>query len=300
MIQALPLELNIEHSILSPHLNETDSLNKLMHTVAQSKPNIADSVVHWDANYFSLNQSSLFSHCSRSSQENILRQLNQWSLNLVYCIEKYGLNYGAKMILSANTTEEKSLYTLFAADEVRHRLAIEPFLTADKPQDLTFHPLLEPLALVLQQGSPATMVFTIQVVLEGFGLTYYSALKEGCVTPALKNCFAEILKDEYAHHGMGVQLSQRQQLSSEDKEQIEYFTQIFIRSLIDAEWVSRAFEQENGEMNAAERLNFREQIQWRQKLSNRLTRLKELLRKVEFQGLVDRLDSKGVFQIANA
>lgn len=286
------------HSMLAPHLNAQDPLVNIMNSAANfanSEPYEGNGIF-WPASHYRLHQTSVFNRLGEEQQNAILRQLSHWSLSLSYYIEKFGLNYGAFMINQAQSTEEKSLYGLFTSEEVQHRLWLEQFLLRPVQDGLDFHPLLPALALALRDGSRETLVFTIQVVLEGFGIHHYANLRETCLSPQLAQVFTNILKDEFHHHGMGVVLTQKMQLSPQTQNQIEELTVLFVRALIEAEWVVKAVEQNTGGMTNAQKSLFLQEVHWEQQIKTRIERLQSLMRKVGYQGMVERLETKGAFK----
>lgn len=295
------MNLKITSSIFAPPIENDESLKALLKKSSGIAPEkVPVQSLYWNADHYRLGSSTVFGKLSVEQQHQTLETLNHWSLSLVYFIEKYGLNYGAKMILLSETTEEKSLYTLFGADEVKHRLMIEPFIQRTVANELDLHPLLSSLNLCLEQGEKEAMIFTIQVVLEGFGLSHYGALRDSCQSLALKQVFSDILAEEVLHHGMGVALMQKIDLSRRAKEQISDLTALFVRSLIEAEWVMKAVGQSCGGLSEEQKKTFLEETRWSEQIQMRVDRIKLLLRKVGYQDLVETLESKGVFRAVSA
>lgn len=295
------MKISINHSMLAPKADQVlrDQLLSLLASATHTKKIIKNSEkeIFWNESHYGLDNSKMFASLSESSKTEILYQLNQKSLCLSYFIEKYGLNYGAKMILSSESSEEKSLYSVFAADEVRHRLLLEPFLQMQIPDNINFHPLLPVLALALEEASKEAMVFTIQVVLEGFGIYHYANLRDNCQSEKLKNAFTEILKDEVNHHGMGVCLTSNMQMSKETKSQIAELTAKFVRSLIKAEWVLKSVDEAHGGFTTQQRQDFLLEISWNEQILRRIERLKSLMKKVGYAGLTEELETQGVFSL---
>lgn len=294
------MNLSVNHSMLAPEADilYQDQLLSILASVTDTKKNVKkpEPEIYWNQDYYGLNKSAIFSSLEDSKKDEVLQNLNQKSLCLSYFIEKFGLNYGAKMILNAESTEEKSLYSIFGADEVRHRLLLEPFIRVDLPTDIEFHPLLPVLALALKEANKDAMVFTIQVVLEGFGIFHYSNLRDSCRSPLLKNAFTEILKDEVNHHGMGICLTAHMNMSPETKAQITDLTAKFVRALIKAEWVLKSVEEAHGGFSQNQRQNFLEEISWNEQIHRRIERLKILMNKVGYKGLSEDLESLGVYK----
>ena len=292
------MEIIKNHSMYTPHLQTGDRLTLLLQTTADLPPQAlseADqSGIFWGPEHYQLSKSSLFNSLTTQQQNLLLQKLSQQSIALAYYIEKFGLNYGAKMIAEAESVEEKSLYTLFSADETRHRLLIEKFLTSPVPQKIDFHPLLPALAQCLQQGSKNTLIFTIQVLLEGFGIYHYNQLRESTHSKALKEAFGIILKDEAGHHGMGVVLTERMPNRPETQEQILELTHIFIESLLHANWVTTAMDETIGGFTENQRKNFQTEIQFNEQLITRKNKIKNLLHKAGGPGLIEVLQNKKI------
>lgn len=289
----------VPNSMLAPNLGAKDPLFLLMHKSANTQPDKSYSKdeLYWNADHYRLTDSSYFRSLSAEKKHLVLHSLNHKSLSLSYYIEKFGLNYGAKMILNAESSEEKSLYALFSADEVKHRLWLEKFIQQDVFGSIDFHPLLRSLELCLQEGTKNSMVFTIQVILEGFGLFHYGNLKESCLNLELKKAFSDILKDEVLHHGMGVVLTQKMALDDDTKKQVFDLTSRFVRSLLEAEWVLKTLK-ENTEGLTEQQVNtFKLETRWHEQLNFRVEKIKSLIKKVGYAGLSDELDSKGIFRI---
>ena len=291
------LEKPQEHSMLCPNLEPSDSITTLLNKLTSSGNNSPYSEqVYWGAKHYNLNKSKLFNSLSEEQQTETILRLNKWSLELIYFIEKFGLNYGAKMILNAHSEEEKSLYSLFAADEVNHRILIEPFLIDGKPKDISIHPLLAALATCLKDGSKETMTFTIQVILEGFGLMHYNTLKNTCTNQNLANVFHLILKDEVNHHGMGVALTKKTTLNDKQSSEVTDMTALFVRSLIDAEWVLKSISETCGGLTKDQVIEFKKDILWAESQSFKIDKMSQLIRKTGSVKVYESLLNKGVFK----
>ena len=282
--------------MLSPSEKPTDPLSLLLNNLVPQTDKV-EKQIYWAADHYNLNQSSLYNSLSNEKKYETVLRLNQWSLELIYFIEKFGLNYGAKMIQLSETEQEKSLYSLFAGDEVRHRRMIEPYLLSGQPEDITIHPLLSSLSQCLKEGSKEAMTFTIQVILEGFGLMHYTHLKNSCLNEDLTQIFSSILQDEVNHHGMGVILTKKSKLNSTDKNQIVELTKLFINSLIHANWVEKSLDQSSGGMNKSDKSRLREEIQWEKSQSIKVNKLSELITKVGQKGILQKMEEQQVFSL---
>ena len=292
------MEVVITNSMLCPHLDASSRLGSLMKKVSQidsfAGPETELKGQFWSAEHFNLHDSQLFQSLSLEKQQQILAALSHRNISLAYYIEKFGLNYGAKMIAQATSVEEKSLYTFFSADEARHRLLVEKFLIEPAPENINFHPLLPALAYCLEHGSHLSMIFTVQVLLEGFGIYHYSYLKDSTQSVALKNAFNLILKDEAGHHGMGLILTENMKLTIEQSEQICELTSMFVQSLLVANWVTEITETSCGGFTKSQLLQFQNEIGYNEQLAIRKEKIKTLLKKSSTPALIQLFQDKKI------
>jgi len=282
--------------MLCPNLDSKHSLSTLLNKLTKSNSkNPYSGQAYWNASHYNLNKSKLYNSLSEEQQLEIVLRLNCWSLELIYFIEKFGLNYGAKMILNAESNEEKSLYSLFAADEVRHRTLMEPFLINGKPNDISIHPLLNALSICLKEGSKETMTFTIQVILEGFGLMHYNSLMNSCANQDLAGVFQSILKDEVNHHGMGVALTKSSDLNDKQTQEVAEMTSLFVRSLIDAQWVTKSISETCGGLTKSQLDDFKIETEWQQSQAFKISKISQLIKKTGSTKVFETLENKKAF-----
>lgn len=292
------MEVIITNSMLCPQLEASHRLGSLMKKISQvdsfSGPEAELNGQLWSAEHFNLHNSKLFHSLPIQKQQQILTALSHRNISLAYYIEKFGLNYGAKMIAQATSVEEKSLYTFFSADEARHRLLVEKFLIEPAPENINFHPLLPALAYCLEHGSHLSMIFTVQVLLEGFGIYHYSYLKDSTRSAALKNAFNLILKDEAGHHGMGLILTENMNLTNEQSEQICELTSMFVQSLLVANWVTEITETICGGFTKNQLQQFQNEIAYNEQLIARKEKIKTLLKKSSSPSLIQLFEDKKI------
>lgn len=233
----------------------------------------------------------------RELQENVLKKITQLNLSLSRYIETSGHNYGAKMILSAESLEEKSIYALFAAEEAIHLKEFENFMNFTPDPKEHWHPMLNPLAAAIKEGEKNTCLYIIQVLLEGFGMAHYGGLRQDCLYTPLQVAYDRILKDEARHHGTGIILSKQNTLSKIEQEQTYEYTREFILSLQSASWVLKCIEEQRGELSSTEKSKYQEDTNQKQVLEARLMKLREMLDKVDDYDLVNKLDRDNVFKL---
>ena len=59
---------------------------------------------------------------------------------------------------------------------------------------------------MIRDGQRESLVFIIQVILEGWGLAHYRSLLKACKHDGFREVLERILRDEARHHGSGVVL----------------------------------------------------------------------------------------------
>lgn len=165
----------------------------------------------WSAAFFGLDRTSAWRGATPAQQQEIVRVAGQSLLEEAFYIEKCGMAYAATMSLRAQSTDERALYSLFAADEARHLCAVSGWVGEPGPPSAFHHLLVE----VMERADPVGVVLIVQVLLEGWGLRHYRDLAAGCNDAALSAVLEGIVSDETRHHGSGVILLQQRELSAE-------------------------------------------------------------------------------------
>jgi hypothetical protein len=293
--------LTLEKTLNTPHLPKDHPLFQILdpsfaaHGVERKKE--IPQKAYWGPERYHLQKSKSFAALSEDKKTAILARLSELNLSLSYFLEKSGHHYASKMIITSETCEEKSLYALFAGEEAVHLRMFMNAMWFTPTLSTHFHPLLPVLAETIQWGSKDTLVFVIQVLLEGFGIAHYTGLKDACLDPELKSSFQTILKDEARHHGAGLILTKANPITPETEEQIFELSRKFIRSIENAHWIPGAFETAGAPLSSAEKIALFDQVGFKDILALRMQRLKDMFQKVNYQGIYDRLAREGVFEV---
>ena len=196
----------------------------------------------------------------------------------------------------SDTIEEKSLYSLFVAEEATHLKEFTNFMNFDIDLKHHWHPMLNCLSQAIQEGEKNTLTFIIQVLLEGFGIAHYASLRDDCSNELLKKTYDQILIDEARHHGAGIILSGKAKLSKLEEDQIFEYTRMFIKALQQADWLFKATSRfTNNDITKEDKSLFYEQIGYTKKLSARLLKLKAMIAKVDQTGLIENLEREDIF-----
>ncbi|MBI2809495.1 MAG: ferritin-like domain-containing protein [Candidatus Melainabacteria bacterium] len=217
-------DIHVRNNLDAPHAGKDSPLYRMIasKTGTTSLPNldVLDYASLWSADWWGLESSSVFANLSFEKQNDVLARCNKSLLTEAYFIEKSGLAYSAKMVLTAKNTDEAQLFALIGADEAKHLAWVEPYLSADAKQ-LPHGHFLSFLSNLIEEYPPRLLVYLVQIILEGWGLDHYSRLAKSCMQPELSKIFAAILKDEALHHKSGAVLFDATQLSRRDFSLIE-------------------------------------------------------------------------------
>lgn len=252
-------------------------------------------ILPWDAAYFGLDRVRSFREATSEQQREILQIVNRQLLEEAYFIEKAGMGYMAKMVLLAETMEERMLYALFSADEAIHLSQIRGFLATDPEK--TTDPFFRLLAELAEIDDRAVLMFVIQVVLEGWGLSHYRSLAQDCQIPALAVLFTGFLQEESKHHATGVTLFQTvERTVSRETVMLEVLVQFLQMVQVGPQSVVGAIGQVLGGLSIGQRTQVFEELDTQTHSGTRLTLLKKLMQTGGGGAIVDQLIEKGSFQ----
>lgn len=204
-------------NLRSPNLPLGHKVYKILDAI-QAPVNYVHRLYYWGANQYGLQNSRLYKSLSPADQERVLIKVSDRLLEEAYFIEKAGIAFAAKMILLAESTQEREMYSHFASQESRHLSLLRPFLKHDQYKPNEF---LEMLVEMIETGDKACLTYVIQVLLEGFGLTHYKHLTAHCLEPTLVTTLNSILKDEAQHYRSGVALYDPKRLTEAQRAWVE-------------------------------------------------------------------------------
>lgn len=280
---SLPADHRLQ-SLLSPLLNRRLSSN--LNVPSRTKP-------YWDESFFALNQCRLYRDASDEQRRVILGDCNQQILAEAYSIEKAGMAYSAKMSLLAESVQERIVYSLFAADEATHFHGVTLFL--QNPVSEVDQPFLSFLSQLIDRGQKPTLLFTIQVILEGWGLTHYRKLADHCQNPELQSLLKMILKDEASHHGSGLILTDNQDWNgATEREVSEALTSFLNMVRCGPLGVVGAFERGLGDLSKSQKRELLGELKSEEQSAERLELLKGLMRGKD--QLIEQLTKRDCFR----
>lgn len=285
-----------------PHVCEENKLRRVLSSALRSRIGNCDlssestNYQYWDAEHFGLQKVKVFQDASFQEQEEILRLCSCGLLEEAYFIEKAGVGYMAKMVLLAETTEERMLYALFSSDEVTHLAQISRFLP-DRELVGTDDAFLRYLADLVETEDKTVLIFLLQVVLEGWGLSHYRSLAKNCLNPELASIFERFLQDESRHHGTGVTLLNLRQVSGASRAAIVEALALFLRMVqVGPQGVVAAVERVKGDLSRSQKVRIFQELDTETHSGTRLNLLRSLMRVPAAQTIVQELEERGAFQ----
>lgn len=259
-----------------------------------------DPCLYWSADFFGLDQVQLFQTATPTEQQAILARANRDLLHESCRIEQAGIGYMAKMVLLAESVQERMLYGLFAADEATHLAQLQPFCS---PCDLSCAPelgredaFLLLLSQVLDSPDRAVLLFVLQVVLEGWGLSHYRSLAKGCIDLRLRRVLQGFLQAESRHHAVGVLEFQTLRPSSAQRaEMVTVLAQFLQMVRIGPQRLLAAIAEVKGDLSAAQRLRVLQELDCETHSATRLQQLRHLMQTGGGGDLVQILEAYDLF-----
>lgn len=170
---------------------------------------------YWDEKFFNLDQSKIWNEFNSKDKKDVLNSLSQDILSEAILIEISGMFYGSKMNHLSESLEERVMFSFITQEEAKHLQFLLPFSDKVYPNTSPSFPLF--ISQLIENEEKLTALILIQVILEGWGINYYSTLKNDCQSQNLSSVLKSILIDETRHHSCGVVLSKKEnpQLTSE-------------------------------------------------------------------------------------
>jgi hypothetical protein len=292
--------MSLERSIAGldlPHINSDDRLYRVLTAALQQRHGLANAPAqghYWQASFFNLHQVQVFQEASDSGQSAMLKLANQSLLEEAYFIEKAGVGYMAKMVLLADTLEERMLYGLFTADEATHLSQLCHFLP-EPELAVGSNPFLQLLTEVVEGSDKTVLLFVIQVVLEGWGLSHYRRLAKRCCDRALANLFVSFLNAEARHHSTGRLLFNQTSVSTPSQAAIvDVLTNFLAMVQVGPQSVLGAIEQVKGHLSRSQKIQILEELDAETHSGTRLQVLRSLMGG-DAGAIVQQLEAQGSF-----
>jgi hypothetical protein len=256
------------------------------------------SQVFWPAGHFNLDRVTTFRDASEEERARILEGCCRDLLEEAFWIEKLGMYFAAKMSLLAHSTEERMLYSLFAADEAVHFSWISGYVSAERVRGAGVNPFLKFLDEIVRGEDKLALTYIVQVILEGWGINHYHALLRDSTDAGLNKVFEGIIKDEARHHASGLILFNEQKPSSSQIESlVEMMSRLLFMVRIGPQSVVSQIERVKGHLSRAQKAKAFEELLCETETARRLDVLKSLVRSAACaEAIFEKLDRVRAFK----
>ncbi len=213
--------------------------------------------------------------------------------------EQAGVGYMSKMLLLADTFEERSLYGLFVADEASHLAQIRPFLGHDP--EFGGDTYVSFMISLLDSSDKALLQAVIQVVIEGWGLSHYRSLAKHCHSSELARTLQGFLDAEARHHATGVIGLQQHQPSPASLKAIHDVLSQFLQ-IVQAgpQWLLHAMTQALGDLSRTDQAHILRELEIDSQTQARLDLLRSLMVGAIPDVVIQQLDDQGSFTAVSA
>lgn len=246
----------------------------------------------WEAETFQLDHVPAFRQASANTKEAVLRDCAHNVLAEAWCIEQRGITYCSAMALQTESNEERDLFTRIGTDETQHAAWLAPWLLRPTETD-PFNRLIDGL---LEAGTPQSLSFLLQVVLEGFGITHYRFLAAGCRDAALTQTLRRLAIDEALHHAGGLLVFQPDRLTAAERRFLADGAHAFLHMIrVGPQSVVGALAQQLGTSTIGELTGMFAALDSQATGAVKLARLRKLMVQPGMTWLVEQLDAGGTF-----
>jgi hypothetical protein len=287
----------------SQDLREGHDLYAVLYSAIKSRGALplsqaAEPRAFWDAGHFHLDRVSLFQQAGEAEQQRIVEACGRSLLGESYYIEKCGMYFSAKMSLLASHTQERMLYSMFAADEALHFNWLGNFVSPEEVKDLLRNPFIQLLEELLQQEQGATLAYIVQVILEGWGIHHYQALAKNCLDAGLKKVFERILQDEARHHASGLILFSEQQLTEAELDHLAAILVRFLRMVQSGpQMIVARIEEVKGRLTPEEKRQVFAELDCQTETAKKIATLKSLIKAAAYaEPILARLQHADAFR----
>lgn len=247
----------------------------------------------WPAAHFGLDKVPAYTSATPEQQRRILDHCAQGLLRESWFVERGGMEFCARMVLAAESADERQLYSLIGADEAAHYAWLQPWLPADSGAMDTFNRFL---ADCVAQSTPQPLAYLMQVVLEGFGIVHYSGLAASCNDPALADTLRRMAEDEALHHAAGLAAFRAERLGRAEREFLLDASYAFLQMIRSGpQAVVAALDQELGGLDTTALHALFITLDDAAATEAKLRRLRQLMDQPGMGWLLEKLQTRGAF-----
>lgn len=270
----------------------------MKHRSAGTAPESVGDGGLWPPSFFGLDRSGLFRQSSGKEQSEIVDRCCRGILQEAYFIEKCGMFYTARMSLLSETTQERMLYSMFAADEAVHFNWIGGYLSEAERSRETDNPFIRLLDEILKTEDRATLNYIVQIFLEGWGISHYHALAGNCRDEGLQKILENIIRDEGRHHASGLILFNERRSGSHDLRNIAaVLAQVMGMVQAGPQMVVSHIEAVKGPLSRGQKIRLFEELECETTTARKIGTLKTLIRTAACsEKIIDMLERSKSFR----
>ncbi len=273
-------------------------MHRLRGGLLRSASPVLNTLAGWEASFYQFDRSSAFQCLTREKQTEVLIDCSRQQIEEALLIEITGMTFAAKMALLAPNLQQRELYSHFAADEATHYRLLCELVGRPNYTCAVQNSFLVFLARMIQNSARLPLLVLIQVVLEGWGLSYYSQLAKHATVPEVRDALALIVDDEAAHHGSGLILMKDAQPNADDSQQMEMaITELVAMVKAGPARLVLSLAKTKGSLTKNEIRDFLLETSFEVKLKTDLDLVRHLLEKAGAVALVANLNAKNLFAI---
>lgn len=293
--------INIQSLLTKPHDEENVELTQILSgrlkRLGREKTYVDNEQrYYWSADVFGLPRSNLYLKSNAEQKHRILVRCNENLLLESYFIEKLGLTFCAKMILTAENTEMAQAYSLIGADEATHLRWLTPFVPSSK-RGSPVGEFINYTANLVSIGDPNSLAYLLQVILEGWGLHHYRLLSNHCACLQLKEVLSDIVRDEALHHQAGTILFSPNQVTDQQQIFIQDSLVSFLEMIrVGPQAIINVIDFELGGLSKTEKITLTEELSGPVSANNKLRLMKQLMLIPGAEKFVKYLESKDLFK----
>ncbi|MBP0020751.1 MAG: hypothetical protein J7647_24740 [Cyanobacteria bacterium SBLK] len=251
--------------------------------------------IYWNAEQFKLDRVTVFQTASCAQKRAILQITTRDILERAYEMETFGVRYAEKAIALGMTLQERTLYSIFKAENTYHLTRIAGWL--DREELREFQPLFFPFLADFIEGNNANVLrFIMQVVLEGWELNSYRKFLKACREEKIISFLTEMLKNKSRHHAIGMTLFKQSPLSDCDREILIEVLAEFTRSIQQLPYhLIDAIERVLGDLSRAQKKQAIAELEIDKYNAMQLKRLHFLIDKERSGQILTELETRGCF-----
>jgi rubrerythrin len=284
------------------HIDPKNKINTIINTATKNKV-VTNGLKKiptdfWGEQQYNLKDSSLYKSLDKTTQNKILSEFGLHTLCTSYYIEKLAVSFCAKMVMLAESMEEKALYSIIGAEEAEHWLEFKNLLV-DSPEDTDYQsPFIDALQDCIEKSDRLTSMFMAQNLLEGFGLIHYGHLRDTTTNETLKAVFTKIVEDEGRHHGSSIVLFQNCKAESFDRNDLITRADFIIRCIKSPKrHIIKTLKNHCPDMTSQDEETLIKEINLKKQVEFRTKAIYQMVKKSNAHGILDSLEEMGSFDI---